>query len=124
MATVRLWGVWFNDAADLSDFLQLDAPSGLSHAPSMPGSVELLAGGRLRLSVAGPLSHQWHVQAQRVDQHARDWLEAHISRPVWVRDWLGYKVYGAYLSVDAPVAQGAPRFDLSVTVAELTQPSA
>lgn len=123
MARVALWGVWFNDGTDLSDYMQLDAPSGLSHPPSIPAQQQVLAGGRIRLAITGPLTHEWQVSANRVSKSQRDWLEAHVGRPLWVRDFLGYRVYGFYSTVPDAVTQGAPRFNVSLSIAELTPPS-
>lgn len=124
MARLSLWGVWLNDGADLTDSLQLGATSALSHSPTSPAQQQVLAGGRIRLAITGPTTNEWQITAARISQDQRDWLVAHVARPLWVRDWLGYKVYGFYATVQESVATGGLMFNVSLKISELTAPSA
>lgn len=124
MATVAFGFVWLNDGADLSQRVVLRNAGALTLKPAIPGAVQALAGDRRRLALTGPVSVDWDLSSPYVEASTALWLRDRIGKPVWVRDWLGNRVYGSYLSVSMPLRlDGSGRYDVSLTIAELTEPA-
>ena len=124
MAMIKLSYVRINDAADTTSWVTLTHAGALTQKPAIPGAVQVLAGDRRRLALTGSMSTDWDVSSPYVDPTTVAWLTAHIGTPVWVRDWLGGRVYGAYLASGLTVRMdGSGRYDVSLTVSELTEPA-
>ena len=104
MARVHLRSIWFNSAADLSDWLYLESASMVQRSDGVEGSTYRTPSRIRFVQQAGPMTRTWRVSCEMATADERAWLRTHIGLPgVWVRDHLGQRIFGVYTSVtDAP----------------------
>ena len=99
MALVTLSKIWFHNAADLSDSIQIDA-SWLKEDVTARGEVRWYANGRLRAFSRPGTKHSFNISISPCPRASEVWLASFTEKTVLYRDQTGRKYYGVYHSID------------------------
>lgn len=104
MAHVDFPGIWISDYENPADYLHL------RKGTFAPGTATATATSetptRYRLVVQGRQRAQWQIVATQLTKTQVDWMHSHEARLVWVRDFAGRKIVGAWSATPAPIGPG------------------
>lgn len=124
--TLELTRLWLNDLSNPADLVSL-AIADFAPTRTVGGRVTVLASGRLRAVTQKLSAKTVTALVRRPTQAQLEWLDAHLGRPMTVRDPNGGKFVGIYFETGytRPASDGTGRAaDMSLTLAEVTSDEA
>lgn len=123
-AAVDLATVWLNPAADLSDGRAFPTLGALTVTTAREGEFRRYTSGRFRTVLRPGSTRTAEIQLASLDREAVAWLELHVGDLLCVRDHVGRKFYGAFLSVPAVEHRYNTEADVTLTLTEITHTEA
>jgi len=119
MASVTLDRLWLHDSANFGTYFRFYT-TGRSDERSVVGDVRRYASGRLRTVVRTGQANTFPVTLVQVTDVEFAQLEAWLGKVLMVRDHRGRLFFGSYFSLEVDDYPDRSGYDVSVTLAQVT----